>query len=52
MRKCKICQGQKTVYGMGNVREKCKECNGRGFLPDAVEPAKETKKMKEKIDVK
>jgi hypothetical protein len=36
---------------MGSVREKCKECNGKGFIDDVViEPVKETKKMKDKID--
>lgn len=48
MRKCKICQGQKTVYGMGSVREKCKECNGRGFFPDAIEPEKKEKDKNKK----
>lgn len=34
MKRCRICVGQKYVYGMGNMREKCKPCDGKGFMPE------------------
>jgi len=43
MSRCTACLGQKQVYGMGNMREKCKSCNGKGFLKDS-----ETSKPKPK----
>lgn len=50
MKKCSVCHGQKHINGMGNMREKCKACEGKGFLADAkpievIVPA--TKKKKE-----
>lgn len=38
MRRCKVCEGRKTVYGMGSMKEECKTCSGKGFMP---EPKKE-----------
>ena len=32
MEKCKNCNGNKHILGMGNMREKCKPCDGKGFI--------------------
>lgn len=32
MLRCIGCQGQKFTLGMGHIREKCKSCNGIGFI--------------------
>lgn len=34
MTRCKVCEGRKTVLGMGNMRETCNSCDGKGFLPE------------------
>lgn len=34
MKKCRTCNGTKTIYGMGNMKEKCKPCDGKGFITD------------------
>ena len=54
MKTCLICQGQKFVYGMGNMREKCKNCDGKGFIKDKIEEpiSMTTKKSKEKENVR
>lgn len=31
---CKLCEGRKTFLGMGGMREKCKKCDGKGFMPE------------------
>lgn len=46
MTKCKICEGHKYIYGMGNVREKCQDCEGKGFISKAVQNAKLIEKQK------
>jgi DnaJ-class molecular chaperone len=45
MRKCQRCSGHKYVNGMGNMREKCKSCDGKGFLSEA-EPLKMRSEIK------
>lgn len=49
MKKCQSCSGNKTVLGMGNMREDCKPCKGKGFIEE-VEPVKEKTKEKAKND--
>lgn len=52
MKKCQSCNGNKTVLGMGNMREDCKPCSGKGFMPE-VEPIKVTAEhIKEKTKEK
>lgn len=47
MQKCRTCNGQKFVYGMGNIKDKCKECDAKGFIDEVKivvfdkEPAEE-----------
>lgn len=47
MKRCLVCEGNKTVIGMGNMKEKCKACNGKGFLPETEKVnVKEKEKQK------
>ena len=44
MIKCEKCKGDKFVMGMGNMREKCTSCGGKGFVSDDKVGVKKTKK--------
>lgn len=54
MKVCRTCNGNKTISGMGHMKEKCKNCDGKGFVSDTVrakvdpveEPKDESKKVK------
>ncbi len=58
MKKCTRCDGQKYINGMGNMREKCKPCDGKGFVPEiepikiTAEHIKKSKTNKDKEDVR
>lgn len=41
MKRCVRCLGTKQIHGMGGMKEKCPECNGKGFFAE-----------KEKLEVK
>lgn len=50
MIKCSRCNGHKTILGMGNMRENCKECEGKGFIEDKAIPPIDVKKSKGKMN--
>ena len=47
MKVCLTCNGNKTTSGMGHMKEKCKNCDGKGFVSD-VESLKVKKSRKPK----
>jgi len=47
MKRCRTCFGQKYINGMGNMREKCHDCKGKGFVSEE-EPLKVNAKEKTK----
>lgn len=34
MIRCVVCEGRKTILGMGSMKEDCKSCAGKGFMPE------------------
>lgn len=36
MRVCRTCNGTKSTSGMGHMKEKCKNCDGKGYVSDTV----------------
>lgn len=48
MKRCTVCVGKKFNLGMGNMQEKCKTCDGKGFIPES-EPLKVEKNKDKKF---
>jgi DnaJ-class molecular chaperone len=54
MKVCRTCYGNKTISGMGHMKEKCKNCDGKGVVSETVrakvdpvaDPKDEPKKVK------
>ena len=47
LKRCEKCSGKKTFLGLGNMIEKCKECNGIGYIHDSKELVKKERKKKD-----
>lgn len=45
--RCEVCQGRKSVHGLGGIYKICTKCNGVGYISvqEALEPVVEKKKM-------
>lgn len=46
MKVCRTCNGNKTISGMGHMKEKCSNCDGKGFVSDVVPKKAEPIKVK------
>jgi hypothetical protein len=46
LKRCEKCLGKKTFLGLGNMIEKCKECNGIGYMTDSKELVKKERKKR------
>lgn len=50
MKKCEICKGDRYSSIMGGMREKCKSCDGKGFIPVGATQPQPKKKTEKKSD--
>jgi DnaJ-class molecular chaperone len=44
MMRCEICNGKKTIIGLGSIIKKCPECSGIGYLKVEIVKQKKEKK--------
>jgi DnaJ-class molecular chaperone len=51
MKICQTCNGNKMINGMGYIKEKCKKCDGKGFITELA-VVKEATAVKEMDTVK